>query len=1023
MSNAQIDPKIGLMIAESSSTLIWISDDKKECVYFNKAWLKFRGRTLEQEYGFGWAQGVHPDDYERCLEIFNQAFDEREAFSMNYRLKCADGSYRWIQDNGDPYFENGKFVGYIGSCYDITETINSKNQLLETNKIFEHLTNSINEVFWFSDLGIHSLIYVSPALKKLWGIEPEKLYQEPQLFISKIVPEDQENYINTVEKYHAKGVEYKCEYRINAASGKIVTISERGFPVYDESGEIAHMAGLCTDITDLKSALLKASQAKQESNTLGSLLDTAENVASIGYWEFFPETRQVMWSHGMFSIYNKKPEIFTPTLSSFTEYCSTTERQVLRKNLDELFINGGDWKQNVSLKITSSLIKHIVFSASARKNENGDVDSIIGIVQDVTSLTDITNEKELLSRAVGFTNTGMVITDKHQRVIWINKAFTELSGYSLPEIKDQTLGKYLQGPETDKNTVTLIREQIRKEENVSVEILNYAKSGKPYWNNLFITPVYTDNKVSHFIGFQNDITELKSQREQLARLKRVETINELASGIAHDINNILGIISGNSELIAMKLETPPLIADNLNAISRAVNRAKQTTSKLLRTSRQLQSSREKVDVAQMLTELNTLLCEVIPNNIELILHIDTNTSIYTSKTDLEDTLTNLIVNAKNAIEHHGVITITSTLKNGFIVDEDTFVYATPNNHHSYVTIKIADTGIGIDKGNFESIFSPFVSSRAEKGGTGLGLAMVAGFVARENLGLTIKSKVNYGTEIELWLPESQIINSIIEEHAVLTSPIKKDLSIVLIDDEPDILYSTSQYLKEIGYTAELFTNATEAAKYIEQNIASIDVIVTDEVMPGEVQGHDISNQFSHLIPVIIASGFSKNHRSSISKNHFIQKPYSFSQLVSCINQNLNASKAGFYKIWKHGNILFAQLSGEWDERIATSFANDFKETASSFQNEWAHLVHLDDWELCTNDMISVIQSLVDWCISNGLRRAAQVYSPSMVKKEFLDEMIVEEQGEFKRAVFSATANAISWLEAEGYEVNRTKVTF
>ena len=114
-------------LVDSASVLIWMADTEKQCTYFNPAWLRFRGRSLEEEYGFGWAEGVHPDDFDRCLEIYTTAFDAREAFSMDYRLKCHDGSYRWIRDDGAPsYGDAGEFEGYVGSCFDITEMIEAQ---------------------------------------------------------------------------------------------------------------------------------------------------------------------------------------------------------------------------------------------------------------------------------------------------------------------------------------------------------------------------------------------------------------------------------------------------------------------------------------------------------------------------------------------------------------------------------------------------------------------------------------------------------------------------------------------------------------------------------------------------------------------------------------------------------------------------------------------------------------------------------------------------------------------------------
>ena len=112
------------VIVESSPNMIWRANLSTECDYFNKTWLDFTGRTMEQEYGFGWAEGVHPDDLDRCVSIYLSCFEKQIKFEMDYRLKRFDGQYRWINDRGVPFCsKDGEFSGFIGSCMDITDKI------------------------------------------------------------------------------------------------------------------------------------------------------------------------------------------------------------------------------------------------------------------------------------------------------------------------------------------------------------------------------------------------------------------------------------------------------------------------------------------------------------------------------------------------------------------------------------------------------------------------------------------------------------------------------------------------------------------------------------------------------------------------------------------------------------------------------------------------------------------------------------------------------------------------------------
>jgi len=141
-----------LKIFEEFPALIWRSRLDKLCDYFNKTWLEFTGRTMEQEFGNGWAEGVHPDDFDFCLKTYVEAFDKREAFLMEYRMKNKSGEYRWIRDFGRPFFDlDNSFLGYIGSCYDITEVKDNEMKLIELNatkdKFFSLLAHDLRGPF------------------------------------------------------------------------------------------------------------------------------------------------------------------------------------------------------------------------------------------------------------------------------------------------------------------------------------------------------------------------------------------------------------------------------------------------------------------------------------------------------------------------------------------------------------------------------------------------------------------------------------------------------------------------------------------------------------------------------------------------------------------------------------------------------------------------------------------------------------------------------------------------------------
>ena len=250
-------------LADSGMVLIWTSGLDKKCDYFNQPWLKFTGRTLDQELGDGWAEGVHPDDLARCFKIYTEAFDRREKFSMDYRLRRHDGEFRWIQDDGTPRHDSrGDFLGYIGHCLDITERQQAEAARLTTEQRYRS----------YFELPLVGLAITSP--EKGWLEVNDRLcsmlgYSRAELlgmtWAELTVPADLAADVVQFERLMAGEIEaYQLEKRFVHKAGQFITTELAVQCVRTATGAVDYIVALIQDISERKRALAELQQAQQQ---------------------------------------------------------------------------------------------------------------------------------------------------------------------------------------------------------------------------------------------------------------------------------------------------------------------------------------------------------------------------------------------------------------------------------------------------------------------------------------------------------------------------------------------------------------------------------------------------------------------------------------------------------------------------------------------------------------------------------------------------------------------------------------
>jgi len=306
-------------MTDTTPVLVWMSGTDKLCNYFNKIWLDFTGRTLEQEMGNGWTESVHPDDFQHCLDTYINAFDARQNFKMEYRLRRFDGEYRWLLDTGVPRLTpTGEFLGYIGSCVDIHDRKQAEEALRESKERLNFALQTAELGDWDLDL-INQTAHRSLRHDQIFGHEsllPEWTYE---MFLEHVLSEDRALVDAKFRTALTNNHIWDFECRIRRADGKLRWIWARGHIYHNAQGEAVRMLGLIADISERKQAEEALRQSEQRTRL-------AIKVARLGTWRYNSGTNLIELDERMREIWGEPDDAVRITLPMVMERIHPEDR-------------------------------------------------------------------------------------------------------------------------------------------------------------------------------------------------------------------------------------------------------------------------------------------------------------------------------------------------------------------------------------------------------------------------------------------------------------------------------------------------------------------------------------------------------------------------------------------------------------------------------------------------------------------------------------------------------------------------
>ena len=780
--------------------------------------------------------------------------------------------------------EAGGLLGALVTFRDISQRITAERELRQSELRFRELSDAMPQIVWAASadgtadyFNHQAVLYTACAQEELVDAG----------WVHLLHPDDVSRTRAAWRDAVENGSSYENEYRLKRASdGAYRWQLVRALPVRDANGAIVRWFGTCTDIDDQKKA--QETLLRSEQN-----LAVAQRVSRTGSWEMrlggtpADADLPIEWSDETFRIFGLQPRSERITQGRFFGFVPPAERAAISAAVERM-MNGSDALALDHRVILADGRERIVQEqAQLVRREDGTPEKIIGTVQDITERRQGEDLLRQQAEMLNLAHDAIIVRDfESGKVVFWNTGAERLYGWTVAEAVGQPISALMPtDPKEEATALTALtstgefRGELRKLTHVGREVVVNTRS----------TLVRdADGNPRSVLSIDTDVTEHRKLEHQLLRAQRLESIGTLASGVAHDLNNILAPI----------LMSAPLLRENLGAeanekiirtIEESAERGAQIVKQVLTFARGVEGERVLIAPSHLIKEMAQIAQQTFPKSIRISGRFtDDLWPVEGDATQLHQVLLNLSVNARDAMPNGGTLILSAE---NCVVDEHYASMMPGAKSGPHVLLRASDTGSGIPRAIIDNIFDPFFTTKAIGKGTGLGLSTVLGIESHGGW-VSVHSDPRSGTAFKIFLPA--VTAGRAELSADETTQLMKGNgeTVLVVDDEPTILTVTKLLLENHNYRVLTALDGPEALAVFASHVDGVEVVITDMVMP-YIDGVALIRalrRMSSRVRFIATSGQGDQTRNSelqaLGVTAWLAKPYDVKKLLRTLHQLL-----------------------------------------------------------------------------------------------------------------------------------------